>query len=160
MLQMHKCRELELSESEKYHSFLHSDINDEFLSEIETGWTAEFQGDEYWLYNPREDKHGNKSFEGLLDFVRQGNKIWHIDDAENKSMTIQNSIGPLIDAMPNYTLNIIDNFYANTMSYSNRQTTTERFYISLVGMMRSLIFQSEAKQFESSIKSGRIAMIC
>lgn len=108
-------------------SFQHSDINDEFLSDIETGWTAEFQGDEYWLYNPQEDKHGNKSFEGLLDFVRQGNKIWHIDDVENKSMTIQNSIGPLIDGMPDYTLNIIDNFYANTMSYSNRQTTTERF---------------------------------
>lgn len=108
-------------------SFLHSDINDEFLSDIETGWTAEFQGDEYWLYNPQEDKHGNKSFEGLLDFVRQGNKIWHIDDVENKSMTIQNSIGPLIAGMPDYTLNIIDNFYANTMSYSNRQTTTERF---------------------------------
>lgn len=108
-------------------SFLHSDINDEFLSDIETGWTAEFQGDQYWLYDPQEDKHGNKSFEGLLDFVRQGNKIWHIDDVENKSMTIQNSIGTLIDAMPDYTLNIIDNFYANTMSYSNRQTTTERF---------------------------------
>lgn len=108
-------------------SFLHSDINDEFLSEIETGWTAEFQGDEYWLYDPQEDKHGNKSFEGLLDFLRQGNKIWHIDDAESKSMTIENSIGPLIADMPDYTLNIIDNFYANTMSYSNRQTTTERF---------------------------------
>lgn len=108
-------------------SFLHSDINDEFLSEIETGWIAEFQGDEYWLYNPQEDKHGNKSFEGLLDFVRQGNKIWHIDDVENKSMTIHDSIGPLISDMPDYTLNIIDNFYANTMSYSNRQTTTERF---------------------------------
>lgn len=108
-------------------SFLHSDINDEFLSEIETGWTAEFQGDEYWLYNPQEDKHGNKLFEGLLHFLREGNKIWHIDDVDNQSMTIQNSIGPLIADMPDYTLNIIDNFYANTMSYSNRQTTTERF---------------------------------
>lgn len=108
-------------------SFLHSDINDEFLSDIETGWTAEFQGDEYWLYNPREDKHGNKQFEGLLHFIREGNKIWHIDEVEDKSMTIQDSIGPLIAGMPDYTLNIIDNFYANTMSYSNRQTTTERF---------------------------------
>ncbi|WP_017548669.1 phage tail protein [Salinicoccus carnicancri] len=108
-------------------SFLHSEINDVFLSEIETGWIAEFQGDEYWLYNPQEDIHGNKSFECLFDLVRQGNKVWHIDDVEDKSMTIENSIGPLFNDLPDYTLQIIDNFYANTMNYSNRQTTTERF---------------------------------
>lgn len=116
-----------IGEREISPAFLRSDINDEFLSDIETGWIATFEGDEYWLYNPREDKHGNKQFDGLLDFVRQGNKVWHIDDVEDKSMTIQNSIGPLIAAMQDYTLNIIDNFYANTMNYSNRQTTTERF---------------------------------
>lgn len=116
-----------IGEREISPAFVHSDINDEFLSDIETGWIANFDDDEYWLYNPREDKHGNKQFDGLLDFVRQGNKIWHIDDAEDKSMTIQNSIGPLIATIPDYTLNIIDNFYANTMNYSNRQTTTERF---------------------------------
>lgn len=116
-----------IGEREISPAFVHSDINNEFLSDIETGWIANFDGDEYWLYNPREDKHGNKQFDGLLDFVRQGNKIWHIDDAEDKSMTIQNSIGPLIATIPDYTLNIIDNFYANTMNYSNRQTTTERF---------------------------------
>lgn len=108
-------------------SFLRSEINDKFLKDIETGWTAEFQGDKYWLYNPQEDKHGNKSFDCLLDFIRQGNKVWHIDDVEDKSMTIENSLGPLFNDLPDYTLQIIDNFYANTMNYSNRQTTTERF---------------------------------
>ena len=41
-------------------SFLRGDINDKFIADIETGWTANFKGDKYHLFNEREDQHGNK----------------------------------------------------------------------------------------------------
>ena len=49
-----------------------------------------------------------------------------MDDVEDKSMTIDDSIRPLFDDSP-YVLSIIDNFYANTMNYSKQQNSTERF---------------------------------
>ncbi|WP_411842163.1 phage tail protein [Salinicoccus sp. HZC-1] len=85
-----------------------------------------FQGDWYHLYSPKEDKHGVKSFEAVLDFFHYFNGIWHVDEAENKSMMIEGSIAPLF-INKDYILNIIDNFYANTMSYSKQQSSTERF---------------------------------
>ena len=107
-------------------SFLHGDINDEFLSDIETGWKANFKGDIYHLFNEKEDKHGNKEFDAVLDFFHHFNGRWHVDEEENKSMTINDSIRPLFDGS-DYVLQIIDNFYANTMSYSKQQNSTERF---------------------------------
>ena len=107
-------------------SFLHGDINDEFLSEIETGWKANFKGDIYHLFNEKEDKHGNKEFDAVLDFFHHFNGRWHVDEEENKSMTINDSIRPLFDNS-DYVLSIIDNFYANTMSFSKQQNSTERF---------------------------------
>ena len=107
-------------------SFLHGDINDEFLSDIETGWKANFKGDIYHLFNEKEDKHGNKEFDAVLDFFHHFNGRWHVDEEENKSMTINDSIRPLFDGS-DYVLSIIDNFYANTMSFSKQQNSTERF---------------------------------
>ena len=107
-------------------SFLHGDINDEFLSDIETGWKANFKGDIYHLFNEKEDKHGNKEFDAVLDFFHHFNGRWHVDEEENKSMTINDSIRPLFDGS-DYALSIIDNFYANTMSFSKQQNSTERF---------------------------------
>lgn len=107
-------------------SFLRGDINDKFISDIETGWTANFKGDKYHLFNEREDQHGNKEFDAVLDFFHHFNGRWHMDDVDDKSMTIDDSIRPLFDDSP-YVLSIIDNFYANTMNYSKQQNSTERF---------------------------------
>lgn len=107
-------------------SFLRGDINDKFIADIETGWTANFKGDKYHLFNEREDQHGNKEFDAVLDFFHHFNGRWHMDDVDDKSMTINDSIRPLFDDSP-YVLNIIDNFYANTMNYSKKQNSTERF---------------------------------
>ena len=107
-------------------SFLHGEINDEFLSEIETGWKVNFKGDIYHLFNEKEDRHGNKEFDAVLDFFHHFNGSWHVDEEENKSMTINDSIRPLFDNS-DYVLQIIDNFYANTMSFSKQQNSTERF---------------------------------
>lgn len=107
-------------------SFLCNDINNEFLGEIETGWKANFKGDIYHLFNEKEDKHGNKEFDAVLDFFHHFNGRWHVDEVEDKSMTINDSIRPLFDNS-DYVLQIIDNFYANTMSYSKQQNSTERF---------------------------------
>lgn len=107
-------------------SFLRGDINDKFISDIETGWTANFKGDKYHLFNEREDQHGNKEFDAVLDFFHHFNGRWHVDDVDDKSMTIDDSIRPLFDDSP-YVLSIIDNFYANTMNYSKQQNSTERF---------------------------------
>ena len=107
-------------------SFLHGEINDEFLSEIETGWKVNFKGDIYHLFNEKEDRHGNKDFDAVLDFFHHFNGRWHVDEEENKSMTINDSIRPLFDNS-DYVLQIIDNFYANTMSFSKQQNSTERF---------------------------------
>ena len=107
-------------------SFLRGDINDKFISDIETGWTANFKGDKYHLFNEREDQHGNKEFDAVLDFFHHFNGRWHMDDVDDKSMTIDDSIRPLFDGSP-YVLSIIDNFYANTMNYSKQQNSTERF---------------------------------
>lgn len=107
-------------------SFLRGDINDKFIGDIETGWTANFKGDKYHLFNEREDQHGNKEFDAVLDFFHHFNGRWHMDDVEDKSMTIDDSIRPLFDDSP-YVLSIIDNFYANTMNYSKQQNSTERF---------------------------------
>ena len=107
-------------------SFLHGEINDEFLSEIETGWKVNFKGDIYHLFNEKEDRHGNKEFDAVLDFFHHFNGRWHVDEEENKSMTINDSIRPLFDNS-DYVLQIIDNFYANTMSFSKQQNSTERF---------------------------------
>ena len=107
-------------------SFLRGDINDKFIADIETGWTANFKGDKYHLFNEREDQHGNKEFDAVLDFFHHFNGRWHMDDVEDKSMTINDSIRPLFDGS-DYALSIIDNFYANTMSFSKQQNSTERF---------------------------------
>ena len=107
-------------------SFLRGDINDKFIADIETGWTANFKGDKYHLFNEREDQHGNKEFDAVLDFFQHFNGRWHMDDVDDKSMTIDDSIRPLFDDSP-YVLSIIDNFYANTMNYSKQQNSTERF---------------------------------
>lgn len=107
-------------------SFLRGDINDKFIADIETGWTANFKGDKYHLFNEREDQHGNKEFDAVLDFFHHFNGRWHMDDVDDKSMTIDDSIRPLFDDSP-YVLSIIDNFYANTMNYSKQQNSTERF---------------------------------
>ena len=107
-------------------SFLCNDINNEFLPDIETGWKANFKGDIYHLFNEKEDKHGNKEFDAVLDFFHHFNGRWHVDEEENKSMTINDSIRPLFDGS-DYVLSIIDNFYANTMSFSKQQNSTERF---------------------------------
>lgn len=85
-----------------------------------------FQGDWYYLFSPKEDKHGTKSFDGMLHFFHYFNGFWHIDEADGVSMTIDDSIPPLF-VDKDYTLQIIDNFYANTMSYSKQQNNTERF---------------------------------
>ena len=108
-------------------SFLRGDINDKFIADIETGWTANFKGDKYHLFNEREDQHGNKEFDAVLDFFHHFNGRWHMDDVDDKSMTIDDSIRPLFDDSP-YVLSIIDNFYANTMNYSKQQNSTERFF--------------------------------
>ena len=105
---------------------MRGDINDKFISDIETGWTANFKGDKYHLFNEREDQHGNKEFDAVLDFFHHFNGRWHMDDVDDKSMTIDDSIRPLFDDSP-YVLSIIDNFYANTMNYSKQQNSTERF---------------------------------
>ena len=107
-------------------SFLHGEINDAFLADIETGWKVNFKGDIYHLFNEKEDKHGNKEFDAVLDFFHHFNGRWHVDEEENKSMTINDSIRPLFDGS-DYVLQIIDNFYANTMSFSKQQNSTERF---------------------------------
>lgn len=107
-------------------SFLCNDINNEFIKDIETGWKLNFQGDWYHLFNEKTDIHGNKSFSGVLDFYFYMNGFWHMDEVENKSMTVQDAMLPLFDNK-DYVLQIIDNFYANTMSYSKQQNTTERF---------------------------------
>lgn len=107
-------------------SFSWSDINDAFLKNIDTGWQVNFQGDWYYLFSPKEDKHGTKSFDGMLHFFHYFNGFWHIDEADGVSMTIDDSIAPLF-VDKDYTLQIIDNFYANTMSYSKQQNNTERF---------------------------------
>lgn len=107
-------------------SFLHNSINDDFLSEIETGWKANFKGDVYHLFNEREDKHGNKQFDAVLDFFHHFNGRWHVDEVDDQSMTINDSVRPLFEDSE-YLLNIIDNFYANTMNYSKQQNSTERF---------------------------------
>lgn len=107
-------------------SFLCNEINSEFIKDIETGWKLNFQGDWYHLFNEKTDIHGNKSFSGVLDFYFYMNGFWHMDEVENKSMTVQDAMLPLFDNK-DYVLQIIDNFYANTMSYSKQQNTTERF---------------------------------
>lgn len=107
-------------------SFLHGEINDEFLADIETGWKVNFKGDIYHLFNEKEDKHGNKEFDAVLDFFHHFNGRWHVDEVEDKSMTINDSIRPLFDNS-DYVLSIIDNFYANAMSLSKQQNSTERF---------------------------------
>ncbi len=106
--------------------FLRGNLNDAFIDDIETGWTVNFKGDTYHLFNEREDQHGNKSFDAVLDFFHHFNGRWHIDEVDGQSMTINDSIRPLFDDSP-YQLQIIDNFYANTMSYSKQQNSTERF---------------------------------
>lgn len=107
-------------------SFLCNEINNEFIKDIETGWKLKFQGDWYHLFNEKTDIHGNKSFSGVLDFYFYMNGFWHMDEVENKSMTVQDAMLPLFDNK-DYVLQIIDNFYANTMSYSKQQNATERF---------------------------------
>ena len=57
-------------------SFLRGDINDKFIADIETGWTANFKGDKYHLFNEREDQHGNKEFDAVLDFFHHFNGRW------------------------------------------------------------------------------------
>lgn len=107
-------------------SFSFNEINSEFIKDIETGWKLNFQGDWYHLFNEKTDVNGNKSFSGVLDFYHYMNGFWHMDEVENKSMTVQDAMIPLFKDK-DYVLQIIDNFTASTMSYSKQQNSTERF---------------------------------
>ena len=89
-------------------SFLFNEINSEFIKDIETGWKLNFQGDWYHLFNEKTDVNGNKSFSGVLDFYHYMNGFWHMDEVENKSMTVQDAMLPLFNDK-DYVLQIIDN---------------------------------------------------
>lgn len=110
-------------------SFLYTEINQEFMNKLEFGWKVLFGGEWYTITHPGYSTDGDYfaiNVTAILSFFVDLNGYYLQDKVENKSMTPANFFTELFAGTPyNYVLS--GSFTANTLSYEDNQSKTERF---------------------------------
>lgn len=110
-------------------SFLYTEINKDFIHELDFHWKVLFGGEWYTVINPGKSTDGDYlqvNVTAVLSFFVDLNGYYLQDKVENKSMTPANFFTELFKGTP-YNFVLANNLPANTLSYEDNQSKTERF---------------------------------
>jgi len=109
-------------------SFFVSEMNMDFLPDLDFNWRAEFDKEQYTILNPTvEAISKGKSISAMLKFFTDFGGMYLQDEAEDKSMTALNAYTELFQGTGK-TVHLVDNFHANTLNYQKNQSRLERFH--------------------------------
>lgn len=118
-------------------SFLYTEINRDFIQQLEFGWKVLFGGEWYTITHPGYTTDGDYfmvEVTAILSFFVELNGYFHQDKAEDKSMTAINYFSEVFAGTP-YNYVLLNSPKANTLSYQDNESKTERF---LYGIERFL----------------------
>ncbi|MER2057312.1 MAG: phage tail protein [Niallia sp.] len=110
-------------------SFLYTEINKDFMEELEFGWKVLFDNEWYTITNPGYATDGDYfaiDVTAILSFFVELNGYYMQDKAEDKSSTAIDYFSNLFEGTP-YSYVLVSNLAANTLSYQDNQSKTERF---------------------------------
>lgn len=110
-------------------SFLYTEINKDFMDQLEFGWKVLFKGEEYTITHPGYSTNGDYlaiDVTAILSFFVDLNGYYLQDSVEDKSFTPANYFRDLFQGTP-YTYVLVDNLASNTLNYQDNQSKTERF---------------------------------
>lgn len=110
-------------------SFLYTEINKDFMGQLEFGWKILFDGEWYTITHPGYSTDGDFfaiNVTAILSFFVDLNGYYLQDKAEDKSTTPAAYFSSLFQGTP-YSYVLVGNFNANTLSYEDNQSKTERF---------------------------------
>ncbi|WP_068672270.1 phage tail protein [Oceanobacillus sp. Castelsardo] len=110
-------------------SFLYTEVNKDFMNQLEFGWKVLFDGEWYTITHTGKATDGKYMLidvTAILSFFVDLNGYYLQDTVENKSFTAANYFRGLFEGTP-YTYVLVDNLASNTLSYQDNQSKTERF---------------------------------
>ncbi|MCA1029393.1 phage tail protein, partial [Cytobacillus kochii] len=110
-------------------SFLYTEINKDFIHDIEFGWKILFEGEWYTITHPGYSTDGDFISVGItaiLSFFVDLNGYYLQDKVENKSYTPGAYFREIFNGTP-YNFVLVDTLYANTLSFEDNQSKTGRF---------------------------------
>ncbi|MEE3950771.1 phage tail protein [Peribacillus frigoritolerans] len=110
-------------------SFLYTEINKDFMGQLEFGWKVLFDGEWYTITNPGYSTDGDFLSIGvtaILSFFVDLNGYYMQDKVENKSYTPGNFFNEVFAGTP-YSFVLVDAFAANTMTFEDNESKTARF---------------------------------
>ncbi|MDX8288829.1 phage tail protein [Metabacillus indicus] len=110
-------------------AFLYTEINQAFMPDIEFGWKVLFKGDWYTITHPGYATDGDYyvvDVTAVLSFFVDMNGYYLQNKVEGKSSTAAEFFIELLNDTP-YGLVMAGSFSANTLSYEDNQSKTERF---------------------------------
>lgn len=110
-------------------SFLYTEINKDFMDQLEFGWKVLFDNEWYTITNPGYSTEGDYlaiDVTAILSFFVDLNGYYMQDKAEDKSSTAIDYFSNLFEGTP-YSYVLVSNLAANTLSYQDNQSKTERF---------------------------------
>lgn len=110
-------------------SFLYTEINKDFIKELDFHWKILFGGEWYTVINPGKQTDGDflqVSVTAVLSFFVDLNGYYLQDKVEDKSYTPMNFFTDIFAGTP-FNFVLLGNVAANTLSYEDNQSKTERF---------------------------------
>lgn len=110
-------------------SFLYTEINKDFMDQLEFGWQVLFKGEWYTITHPGYSTDGDYlaiDVTAILSFFVDLNGYYLQDSVEDKSFTPANYFRDLFKGTP-YTYVLVDYLASNTLNYQDNQSKTERF---------------------------------
>lgn len=110
-------------------SFLYTEINKDFMGQLEFGWKVLFDGEWYTITNPGYSTDGDFLSIGvtaILSFFVDLNGYYLQNKVENKSYTPGTFFNEVFASTP-YSFVLVDAFAANTMTFEDNESKTARF---------------------------------
>lgn len=110
-------------------SFLYTEINKDFMGQLEFGWKVLFDGEWYTITNPGYSTDGDFlsiNVTAILSFFVDLNGYYLQNKVENKSYTPGNFFNEVFVGTP-YSFVLVDAFAANTMNFEDNESKTARF---------------------------------
>ncbi|MCM3180249.1 phage tail protein [Cytobacillus horneckiae] len=138
-------------------SLLYTEINKDFIHDIEFGWKVLFDGEWYTITHPGYSTDGDFITVGvtaILSFFVDMNGFYLQDKVENKSNTPANYFTELFNGTP-YNFILVDNLAANTFSYEDNQSKTERFLYGIDRFKAEYLIRGNNAYIYSQIGSDK-----
>lgn len=110
-------------------SFLYTEINKDFMGQLEFGWKVLFDGEWYTITNPGYSTDGDFLSIGvtaILSFFVDLNGYYLQNKVEDKSYTPGTFFNEIFAGTP-YSFVLVDAFAANTMTFEDNESKTARF---------------------------------